>query len=69
MNDFKSLVFITCIDSCNGMCRRVLNDLKKSGLDKNGLVEAYLNDKNNGGRDYSDIIKLGKLLKELEENY
>lgn len=29
---------------------------------------AYINDKQCGGRDYSYIIKLGKLLNELEEN-
>ena len=67
MKDLKSLVFMTCMDSCNGMCRRVLSDIEKSNLDKNDLVEAYFNDKNSGGRDYGYIIKLGELLKELEE--
>lgn len=68
MVELESFVFMTCIDSCNGMCRRVLSDIEKSGLDKDGLLKAYLNDKNSGGRDYSNIIKLGELLKELEES-
>jgi predicted DNA-binding helix-hairpin-helix protein len=57
--DLKSLVSITCIYSCNGMCKRVLADIEKLNFSEADLIESYIRDKNSGGRDYSSIIKLG----------
>ena len=64
---FKSLTFNTNIASCNGMCKRVLNDIEGLSYDSKDLLDAYLTDKNQGGCNYSAIIKLGQLLKELED--
>lgn len=67
--EIKSLALNTYIDSCEGMCKRVFTDIEKVYPNKNDLVKAYFNDKNNGGRDYSYIIKLGQLIKEIEDTY
>ncbi|MGL4369354.1 MAG: hypothetical protein ACRCUT_06760 [Spirochaetota bacterium] len=67
MKSIKSLALNTCIDSCNGMCRRVLEDAKKLYPDESDLVEAYLADKVNGGRNFTSIIELGLLLKKIED--
>ncbi|HEX3016252.1 MAG TPA: hypothetical protein VHP31_00155 [Caproicibacter sp.] len=56
---------LTCIDSAEGMAKRVLNDLKKSGLSKHELVIAYSLDYLNGGYEYPNLIQLGQLLKEI----
>jgi len=63
--DINSLMGITCIDVCDGVCKRVLKDIEKSEHSTEKLMEAYLNDKLHGGRDYQSIIKLGKLLSEI----
>lgn len=67
--EVKSLALNTYMDSCEGMCKRVFTDIEKIYTNKIDLVEAYFNDRDNGARDYSYIIKLGKLIKELEEIY
>ena len=67
--EIKSLNLNTYMDSCEGMCKRVFTDIEKIYPDEVDLVEAYFNDKNHGGLDYSYIIKLGQLIKELEEIY
>lgn len=65
MELMKSLAFITCIESCNGMCRRVLEDIQKDCPDIKDLIEAYFNDKYHEGRDYKYIMELGELLKKI----
>jgi len=62
--DFKSLASNTFMDSCNGMCKRILKDLEE--YSKEELYQGYVTDKANSGRDYSAIIELGMLLNELE---
>ena len=64
---YKSLESITFMSSCNGMCKRILKDIEDSSHDNDYLLEAYFNEINHGGMDYSPIIKLGKLLEELEK--
>lgn len=56
---------LTCIDSAEGMARRVLSDLKKSGLSKHELAVAYSLDYLNGGFQYPSLIQLGQLLQEI----
>lgn len=65
----KSIALNSYIDSCNGMCQRVLKDINKCSYNDKELLEAYITDINNGGRDYSQIIKLGQLLKDLDNKY
>ncbi|WP_238884554.1 hypothetical protein [Clostridium sp. YIM B02551] len=71
MNEYKikSIALYSYIDNCNGMCRRVMKDIKELPYDNYELLEAYFNDKEGGGRDYSEIIELGALLNDLEEKY
>ena len=68
MELIKSLALNTCIDSCNGMCKKILKDSKKLFPHESDLLIAYRADKENGGRDYQSIIELGIMLKKLEEN-
>lgn len=63
----KSFALNTYIDSCNGMCKRVLKDIEDLNYSADDLITAYTTDKQNGGRDYSAIIKLGKIMAKLEE--
>ena len=60
-----SLDSITYIDSAEGMARRVLNDLQKSGLTKQELARAYKVGLRHGGFDYPNLIRLGSFLKEI----
>ncbi|HHV25972.1 MAG TPA: hypothetical protein GXX63_02110 [Tissierellia bacterium] len=60
-----SLSGLTYTVPCNGMARRILNDLE--GLTHSQLKTAAYNDERYGGNDYQDIIKLGELLKSLKE--
>ncbi|NFT93950.1 hypothetical protein FDF86_16610 [Clostridium botulinum] len=69
MDNIKSFTAYSCIDSCEGICKRVFNDIENLSLDKVDLIEAYINDKLHGGRDYEYIIKLGELFKELDQTY
>lgn len=64
--NIKSFTLNTYIDSCNGMCKRVLKDIKDLDYSEKDLISAYANDKSQG-RDYSAIIELGKLISKLEE--
>lgn len=64
-NELESLDRITCIDSAEGMARRVLNDLKKSGLSKQELAKAYKCGLRYGGSDYPNLIHLGDFMKEI----
>lgn len=63
----KSFALNTYIDSCNGMCKRVLKDIEDLNYSADDLITAYTTDKQNGCRDYSAIIKLGKIMAKLEE--
>lgn len=63
--EINSLSTRTCLDTCEGVCKRVLKDIKDLSDDK--MLEEYINDKLSGGRDYSSIIQLGLLLNKLEE--
>lgn len=49
------------------MCKRVLKDIEDLNYSADDLITAYTTDKQNGGRDYSAIIKLGKIMAKLEE--
>ena len=61
---------ITCIATCEGICKRVLKDIKKEyhGMSIDILKEYYRHDKNHGGNDYKNIIELGELLKSLKQD-
>lgn len=61
---------ITCMATCEGICRRVLSDIKKEfhGTPIEILKEYYRYDKNHGGNRYENIIELGELLKSLQED-
>ncbi|MBM7869257.1 hypothetical protein JOC70_000726 [Clostridium pascui] len=69
MDQFKSISSNTYIDSCEGMCKRVLKDIEDNFSDEEILLDAYITDINNGGRDYTSIMQLGLLLKELDVKY
>lgn len=56
---------LTCIDSAEGMARRVLSDLKTCGLTKDELAAAYKRDYLDGGYQYPNLISLGELLGDL----
>ncbi len=60
-----TLESLTCIDSAEGMARRVLFDLKHSGLSKHELAAAYQHDYQDGGYQYPNLIRLGQLLQEF----
>jgi hypothetical protein len=64
-DELLSLDGITCIDSAEGMARRVLNDLEKSGLPKKELARVYKFGLRYGGSDYPNLIRLGNLMKEI----
>lgn len=64
----KTLNSMTCMDSCVGMCRRILKDIHNSNMSKEELTEAYWRDKNQGGVEFETIIELGKFLEELKNN-
>lgn len=60
---------VSCFPACEGICRRVLNDIKKeygeTSID--ALKIYYEEDKIRMGSSFENIIKLGELLKSLEE--
>ena len=60
---------ISCFPACEGICRRVLNDIKKeygeTSID--ALKIYYEEDKIRLGSSFENIIELGELLKSLEE--
>lgn len=64
-DDRQTLDSLTYIDSAEGMARRVLSDLGKSGLSKTKLARAYKVGLRYGGFDYPNLIRLGSLLKEI----
>lgn len=59
---------ITCMAACEGMCKRVLKDIKKEyeGLPISVLKDYYRHDRDHGGNDYKNIIELGEFLKSLQ---
>ncbi|QAT49150.1 hypothetical protein EQM14_04815 [Caproiciproducens sp. NJN-50] len=57
---------LTYIDSAEGMARRVLSDLQKSGLSKEELAAAYQVGLERGGFQYPNLIRLGSLLQEIK---
>jgi hypothetical protein len=61
----RDLTCVTCIDSAEGMARRVLHDLEKSGLSKEELARVYKSGFLYGDFTYNNLIKLGTLLQEL----
>jgi hypothetical protein len=64
-DDRQTLDSLTYIDSAEGMARRVLSDLEKSGLNKKELARAYKIGFRYGGFDYPNLIRLGSLLQEI----
>lgn len=60
-NEKIALSYMTCMDTCIGLCRKVLKDLKN--YDHEVLVDAYFRDINNGGRDFNSILELAELIK------
>lgn len=61
---------ISCFRTCDGICRRVLNDIKKEYGDVSidALKIYYEEDRVKKGSSFKNIIKLGELLKSLEES-
>lgn len=61
---------VSCFSACEGMCKRVLNDIKKvyGEISIDTLKMHYNHDKTELGSRYKNIIELGKLLKLLEED-
>lgn len=59
-----------CIASCEGMCRRVLKEIKKQyeGSSIEALRELYRRDKLYGGNEYRNIIELGEFMKLVSED-
>lgn len=57
---------LSYIDSAEGMARRVLSDLQKSGLSKTELASAYRVGLMRGGFQYPNLIRLGSLLQEIK---
>ena len=64
----NSLAMETYMDCCEGMCKRVYTDIKNKFDNEEILKDAYETDRTQGAREYEYIIKLGELIKELEEN-
>lgn len=62
---------ISCFRTCEGICRRVINDIKKQyeGLSIDALKIYYEEDKVRLGSSFESIVKLGELLKLLEEDH
>ena len=60
---------VSCFRTCEGICRRVLNDIKKQyeGVSIDALKIYYEEDKVRLGSSFKNIMELGKLLKSLEE--
>lgn len=60
---------VSCFRTCEGICRRVLNDIKeKYGEILIDVLKIYYEeDKMRKSSSYKDIIELGELLKSLEE--
>jgi len=62
----NALTELTCIDTCNGVARRVLRDLRPySHLELTAMLR---NDIQHGGSNFNEIIELAVLLQELKEN-
>ena len=61
---------VSCFRTCEGICRRVLNDIKKEygDMSMDALKIYYEEDKVKRGSSFKNIIKLGELLKLLEED-
>ena len=57
---------LTYIDSAEGMARRVLSDIHRSGLSKEELAAAYQVGMERGGFQYPNLIRLGSLLQEIK---
>lgn len=59
---------ISCFQACEGICRRVLNDIKKEygEISVDALKIHYEEDKVRMGSSFKNIIELGELLKSLE---
>ncbi len=64
-DELLTLDGITGIDSAEGMARRVLNDLEKSGIPKKELARVYKFGLRYGGFDYPNLIRLGNLMQEI----
>ena len=61
---------ISCFRTCEGICRRVLSDIKKEygDISIDALKIYYEEDKVRFGSSFENIMELGKLLKSLEED-
>lgn len=59
---------VSCFPACEGICRRVLNDIKKEygEISIDALKIHYEEDKIKKGSNFKNIIELGKLLESLE---
>lgn len=60
---------VSCFPACEGICKRVLNDIKKEygEISIDALKIHYEEDKARRSSSFENIIKLGELLKSLEE--
>lgn len=60
---------VSCFPACEGICRRVLNDIKEKygEISIDVLKIYYEEDKIRKGSSFKNIIELGELLKSLEE--
>lgn len=61
---------VSCFATCEGVCKRVLNDIKKEYKDVSidALKFYYAHDKRYKGSSYKNIIELAELLKSFEED-
>lgn len=61
---------ISCFPACEGICRRVLNDIKKEygEISVDALKIHYEEDKVRMGSSFKNIIELGELLNSLDED-
>lgn len=64
----RLLSYTPCIASCEGMCKKVLNEIKKQydGLSIGALKELYRQDKVRSGNEYKSIMELGRFLESLQ---
>lgn len=68
MKKHEQLSAITCIDSAEGMAKRVLSDISAENFSMEELIESYQLDYLHGGKKYENIIRLGELIMKLDNS-
>ena len=66
----RTISEVSCFRTCEGICRRVLNDIKKEygEISIDALKIHYEKENIFGSSNYKNIIELGALLKSLDED-